>query len=88
MRFSPPLQVLERGPGGEVSESPEIIQAREKGHHRYAPLTIQNKILTTNAQARRWCCRHAQSPKRESSLFCRYSGHGTTSYRHFAACAR
>jgi len=22
MRFSPPLQVLERGPGGEVSESP------------------------------------------------------------------
>ena len=24
MRFSPPLQVLERGPGGEVSESPEI----------------------------------------------------------------
>jgi len=24
MRFSPPLQVLERGPGGEVSESPTI----------------------------------------------------------------
>jgi len=24
MRFSPPLQVLERGPGGEVSESPEL----------------------------------------------------------------
>jgi len=24
MRFSPPLQVLERGPGGEVSESPGI----------------------------------------------------------------
>jgi len=23
MRFSPPLQVLERGPGGEVSESPD-----------------------------------------------------------------
>jgi len=25
MRFSPPLQVLERGPGGEVSESPVSI---------------------------------------------------------------
>jgi len=25
MRFSPPLQVLERGPGGEVSESPTIV---------------------------------------------------------------
>jgi len=25
MRFSPPLQVLERGLGGEVSESPVII---------------------------------------------------------------
>jgi len=25
MRFSPPLQVLERGPGGEVSESPEFV---------------------------------------------------------------
>jgi len=25
MRFSPPLQVLERGPGGEVSESPARI---------------------------------------------------------------
>jgi len=25
MRFSPPLQVLERGPGGEVSESPDNI---------------------------------------------------------------
>ena len=25
MRFSPPLQVLERGPGGEVSESPTDI---------------------------------------------------------------
>ncbi len=24
MRFSPPLQVLERVPGGEVSESPDI----------------------------------------------------------------
>ncbi|GEM_PF-1383425 len=23
MRFSPPLQYLERGPGGEVSESPD-----------------------------------------------------------------
>jgi|GEM_PF-1511132 len=26
MRFSPPLQYLERGPGGEVSESPVIIE--------------------------------------------------------------
>jgi len=25
MRFSPPLQVLERGPGGEVSESPGVM---------------------------------------------------------------
>ncbi len=37
MRFSPPLQVLERGPGGEVSESPEVIEicrdvAVEVGH--------------------------------------------------------
>jgi len=26
MRFSPPLQVLERGPGGEVSESPDLMK--------------------------------------------------------------
>jgi len=25
MRFSPPLQYLERGPGGEVSESPTLL---------------------------------------------------------------
>jgi|GEM_PF-2579296 len=25
MRFSPPLQYLERGPGGEVSESPDFV---------------------------------------------------------------
>jgi len=28
MRFSPPLQVLERGPGGEVSESPVNVSSR------------------------------------------------------------
>gem|GEM_PF-2017633 len=28
MRFSPPLQVLERGPGGEVSESPVTIYSK------------------------------------------------------------
>jgi len=27
MRFSPPLQVLEREPGGEVSESPNLLSA-------------------------------------------------------------
>jgi len=27
MRFSPPLQVLERGPGGEVSESPAYMMS-------------------------------------------------------------
>jgi len=34
MRFSPPLQVLERGPGGEVSESPEPISFDHNKHHR------------------------------------------------------
>jgi|GEM_PF-514725 len=28
MRFSPPLQYLERGPGGEVSESPAYVEAK------------------------------------------------------------
>jgi len=33
MRFSLPLQVLERGPGGEVSESPELNTKNRRERH-------------------------------------------------------
>ena len=33
MRFSPLLQYLERGPGGEVSESPVLLSSNGIGSH-------------------------------------------------------
>jgi len=39
MRFSPPLQVLERGPGGEVSESPVIVNLEK---YEFWLFVIQN----------------------------------------------
>jgi len=51
MRFSPPLQVLERGPGGEVSESPAI---ESQVHHETAPFVFGTLIQGSKRKLFKW----------------------------------
>jgi len=56
MRFSPPLQVLERGPGGEVSESPKLntIIKNPYGRGFFCISFIRLMVVVKRAAAQRW----------------------------------